>query len=100
MDASGVQVNVIRPFSTSTTRIRLSSPIGGGGKCPSVTALQYERPDIDAAVACVVIGSRQVINRDCSAPQPAVFAVSVPPPCASREVIVHRLSETDRFTYI
>jgi len=59
----------MEPFSTSTTLIRMSSLIGGGGRCPSMTALQYARPDIDATVSCVAIGSRQLITRDCCAPK-------------------------------
>jgi hypothetical protein len=82
-----MQVNVTWPFSTSTTRIWMISQIGGGGKCPSMTPRQYARPDIDATAAVVVIGSRQVTNRDCSVPQ-------------TIEVVIRCPSETDRFTYV
>src|SRR6516165_5574354 len=86
MDASGVQANVTRPFSTSTTRVRVSSVIGGGGKCPSTTVRQYVRPDIDATVACVAIGSCQVTNRDCSAIRASSIAV-MSGPTLSRKLI-------------
>src|ERR1700756_4185010 len=78
MDASGVQVNSTWPFSTSTARIWTISPIGGGGRWPSMTPLQYARPDIDATAAVVVIGSRQVINRDCSVPQTIEVVIRAP----------------------
>src|ERR1700756_1256785 len=89
MDMSGVQENAMEPFSTSTTRIRMSSLTGGGGKGPSMTALQYASPDIDATVACVAIGSCQPITRDCCAPR-RVWC----------ETLISRtFQETVRFTY-
>ena len=88
MDVSGVQENATEPSSTSITRIRMSSLIGGGGKCPAMTARQYARPDIDATVACVAIGSRQLINRDCCAPKRV----------SCETLMSLTLQETDRFT--
>src|SRR5215212_656248 len=70
-DSSGAQVNTVLPGSTLTSSNCISCWIGGDGSRWSMIASTNSQPSIDAAMAAVGAGSRQVTTRDFSAPQPS-----------------------------